>query len=69
MTGSTQMRTQNTEDATPWGESFDDLAAAVLGDKDAPPVLLLSAFLHQHGAQENMRSLVTEAVALNEAEA
>lgn len=45
---------------------YDDLAVAVLADKSAPPVLLLAAFLHQRGEPVRLRSLIAEAVALNE---
>ena len=51
--------------STPWGESFADLADAVLADKSAPPVLLLAAFLYKRGAEARLRSLIAEAVALN----
>jgi hypothetical protein len=52
---------------TPWGESYDDLAAAILRDKAAPPVLLLAAFLYQRGAPARLRQLVADAVALDAA--
>jgi hypothetical protein len=55
------------DDLTTWGESYDELAAAVLEDKSAPPVLAIAAFLHKHGETKPLRSLVAEAVALNEA--
>lgn len=52
----------------PWGESYDDLAAAVSADRDAPPVLALAAFLYRHGEETALRRLIAKAVALNEAE-
>lgn len=54
---------------TPWDESFDDLARAILADKDAPPALLLAAFLYKHGEEGKLRALITDAVSLNEKEA
>lgn len=56
-------------ETTPWGESFADLAAAILADKTSPPVLLLAAFLYQRGQQARLLSLIDQAVALNAAEA
>lgn len=53
---------------TPWGEDFSDLAVAVLDDHAAPPVLTLAAFLYQRGAESQLRSLIADAVALNEAD-
>jgi hypothetical protein len=50
--------------ATPWGESYDDLADAVLADKTAPPVLLLAAFLYRHGDEKRLRKLIGDTAAL-----
>ena len=55
----------NAPGVAPWGESFDDLAAAVLADKSAPPVLALAAFMYQRGVRGELRSLVEDAVALD----
>lgn len=53
----------------PWGESYDELAGAVLADKSAPPILLLAAFLYQHGEQSTLRGLIADAIALDQKEA
>lgn len=55
-------------DLTPWGESYDDLARAALADREAPPALVMAAFLYRHGEQVRLRSLVADAVALDAAE-
>lgn len=49
-------------DVTPWGETYADLAEAILADPDAPPVLLLAAFVFRHGDERGLRSLVAAAV-------
>lgn len=50
---------------SPWGETYDELAEAVLADKNAPPVLALAAFLHRQGEPTRLRGLVADAVALD----
>lgn len=56
----------DTETLTPWGETWDALADAVLDDKGAPPVLALAAFRAKHGDERKLRALVEAAVELNE---
>jgi hypothetical protein len=51
-------------DLTPWGEPYADLAAEVIRDKSAPPVLALAAFMFRIGAEADLRSLIDDAVAL-----
>lgn len=55
-------------DVTPWGESWGTLVGEILGDRFAPPVLILAAFRAKHGDDRELRSLVADAVALHEAE-
>lgn len=56
------------EDVTPWGETYAELADAILDDPDAPPVLALAAFVFRHGSESCLRSLVAAAAARAEAE-
>ncbi len=53
---------------TDWGETYHDLAEAILADRDAPPPLAMAAFLYRHGEQAPLRSLVATAVDLDEKE-
>lgn len=53
----------------PWGETFPELTEAVLADKSAPPALLLAAFQAKLGDDRKLRSLIADALALDEADA
>ena len=59
---------ESATECLPWGETLNELAAAVLADKYAPPVLVFAAFRARHGDANELRALIAEAVALNTAE-